>query len=1204
INLGEHLIFPFQTPTTDDPHGTMQEFVYDRGFYQRTNVYPEKVICTDNPEIWRDVMISGLHITPFKYHPKTRQLEVITNMRIEITFDGFNKQTTVFVPKEVTPMFYNLYEKTILNFESLSLTKTLRATPGIKYLVVTNTEALQAIEPLVSWKNEQGYRTEVRAIEPGFETPQQIKDYVFELYESDGLEYVLMVGDAYPNGGAQGGPNLVPMYYWAPAGEEASYSDSWFTCLNGPDDHFADLAIGRLVYNVGALDELELQIQKTVNYYQNPDQTSNWGENTILIAHQEQYPGKYTQCCEEIRLWPYNVQNPVFTTAYGGEGAVNQDIIDFINHYSCGIFNYRGHGSQTAFSMWGPSGNFTESHVNQLTNNNRLFVVFDVACDNMDIANYHGNCLGESFMKHTAAAVAINGAIMPSFTIPNHDYDKELYSALYNEGIYPIGYSSNFANASLLNGHGWMGRKNVRTYLWLGDPSLEPWTIQPQFAEASYNPQMVTGAESFFVQVTGAEEPVRDAMVCFSATDGSVYEVRYTDAAGTATFDFNEPLQNTGEARLTISKHNYIPYQGLIEILPTAGPYIIRDSLFYCDVSGGNGNGIPDYNETLLLSLAEKNIGISPAANVYVTLSTQDEFVSLLDTGEEYGTINAGQTVLIENAFEFKIAENIEDGHIIVFNVLASSGEDSWESHFICQVFAPLIQLVNIDVSDPSGNNNSRIDPGETVDLFLETANNGHSDAFEVQANLIPTNDLISVNSTVVYLGDLPSGQCHLAGFNISTGLNAQNGTAIPMIYDVEYGGCHSDQMATINIGLLTEDFETGDFSQFDWQFGGQVDWAISNSNAYEGQYCAKSGAVADWYTSALIIVMQVATNDSISFYRKVSSEENHDYLEFFINSNLIESWSGELDWERVSFPLTEGYYLFKWIFKKNGTITVGDDCAWVDNIDLPHEMDPSLAVYSGKDSELCEGHDFITGAFALNYTKLIWETTGTGYFNCDTCLVAAYVPSTEDLLAGYVTLTLTVSNSGGQSISDSLMLSLMMLPGQPGEIVGDTTVCMVAVSVYNIYNIPNASLYTWELTPSESGVMTCADTSITIQWSENWTGLAELKVKGSNGCGDGPFSPIKPIQVEDCTGMEYLSDNNPVWISPNPSMGKFSIRCNALSGPVDVKIYSLFGETVLKQSFTAVGGPLNIVLEKPGMYVVLIEIEDNRFIQKIIVQK
>nr|NQU91639.1 hypothetical protein [Bacteroidota bacterium] len=55
INLGEHLIFPFQTPTTDDLQGYMQEFVYDRGFYQRTNVYPEKVICTDNPEIWRDV---------------------------------------------------------------------------------------------------------------------------------------------------------------------------------------------------------------------------------------------------------------------------------------------------------------------------------------------------------------------------------------------------------------------------------------------------------------------------------------------------------------------------------------------------------------------------------------------------------------------------------------------------------------------------------------------------------------------------------------------------------------------------------------------------------------------------------------------------------------------------------------------------------------------------------------------------------------------------------------------------------------------------------------------------------------------------------------------------------------------------------------------------------------------------------------------
>ncbi len=108
-----------------------------------------------------------------------------------------------------------------------------------------------------------GHKVELKLIEPGFNTPQHFKTYITELYNNQGLEYILMVGDAYPNGGNSGGPNVVPMFYWAPGGgEDPSYSDSWYTCMDGPDDHYADLAIGRFVYNINQLAQLQLQIQK------------------------------------------------------------------------------------------------------------------------------------------------------------------------------------------------------------------------------------------------------------------------------------------------------------------------------------------------------------------------------------------------------------------------------------------------------------------------------------------------------------------------------------------------------------------------------------------------------------------------------------------------------------------------------------------------------------------------------------------------------------------------------------------------------------------------------------------------------------------------------------------------------------------------------------------------------------------------------
>jgi hypothetical protein len=349
-----------------------------------------------------------------------------------------------------------MYDSALINFSSLGYTIDNTREVDLKYLIVTNTNALASIQTFVDWKNQQGFPVEVRILETGFNTPQNIKDYIDQLYNSDDLEYVLLVGDAYPNGTA--GPDNVPMYYWSD-----TYSDTWYVCLDGNNDYYADLAIGRITYDTIA--ELDDQMQKLIHHYQTPDTSTNWGENTILVAHSEQYPQKYTLCKEQIRTFNYSLQTPIFEQCYGGAGATNND-----------------HGSETEFWQWGASGSFTNSHIMQLTNTNRYFVLFDVCCSNMEIVSYNGNCLAESFMKSPVAAVAINAAIEPSYTIPNHDYDKEMYKAIFDQGVNNIGYITNYANVFVVNYHGAIGASNVRTYLWLGDSSIEPWTLQIEMA--------------------------------------------------------------------------------------------------------------------------------------------------------------------------------------------------------------------------------------------------------------------------------------------------------------------------------------------------------------------------------------------------------------------------------------------------------------------------------------------------------------------------------------------------------------------------------------------------------------------------------------------------------------------------------------------------------------------------------------------------
>jgi hypothetical protein len=112
--------------------------------------------------------------------------------------------------------------------------------------------------------------------------------------------------------------------------------------------------------------------------------------------------------------------------------------------------------------------------------------------------------------------------------------------------------------------------------------------------------------------------------------------------------------------------------------------------------------------------------------------------------------------------------------------------------------------------------------------------------------------------------------------------------------------------------------------------------WKIINTGAYEGSYCAKSAAIGDNQSSSFSITLDVLGNDSISFYRKVSSESGYDFLNFSIDGNLIEKWSGVKSWEKVSYPISTGTHLLSWVYEKDNSTISGSDCAWVDFIILP----------------------------------------------------------------------------------------------------------------------------------------------------------------------------------------------------------------------------------------------------------------------------
>lgn len=134
-----------------------------------------------------------------------------------------------------------------------------------------------------------------------------------------------------------------------------------------------------------------------------------------------------------------------------------------------------------------------------------------------------------------------------------------------------------------------------------------------------------------------------------------------------------------------------------------------------------------------------------------------------------------------------------------------------------------------------------------------------------------------------------------------------------------------------------TEDFETGDFSLFDWQHAGDSPWRVALDQVHGGSYSARAGAISDDQTSTLKLTLDCLAGD-IRFFTRVSSESFYDKLTFHIDGQRKAEWSGQVDWTEVSYTVPAGSHTFEWVYSKDGSASDYNDTAWIDDVSFPIE--------------------------------------------------------------------------------------------------------------------------------------------------------------------------------------------------------------------------------------------------------------------------
>ncbi|MEA1980021.1 MAG: thrombospondin type 3 repeat-containing protein, partial [candidate division Zixibacteria bacterium] len=295
------------------------------------------------------------------------------------------------------------------------------------------------------------------------------------------------------------------------------------------------------------------------------------------------------------------------------------------------------------------------------------------------------------------------------------------------------------------------------------------------------------------------------------------------------------------------------------------------------------------------------------------------------DVGDYYRMIESGTYSLVFSADEY-IPDTISNVVVTDFNVTEVN-----------------VQLVPIP-SGPSisfvSHNIGRTMPGESIFVTILVRNNGNGSAANLSSVLQTSDPYLTItqaNSNYPNLDPLGGTGINLVVFEISIN------PSCPLEYDanltLDISGDDSYFVSlplVIQLGYEIENFETADFSEYNWQLSGNSNWLIDNSTSVDGEYSARSGYISHSQNSQMQVTFDYLNADDISFSLKTSTQGIYDKLSFYIDNILQDVWSGDSFWNEVSYPVTSGQHTFKWLYTKNSSVSSGYDAVWVDKIKFP----------------------------------------------------------------------------------------------------------------------------------------------------------------------------------------------------------------------------------------------------------------------------
>jgi len=778
------------------------QYIKDTEIYDHNGYFPEEPVMISEVQDLRGVDVVILSVSPFQYNPVTQELVVYKDMRVNVSFQGGSGK---FGEDRLRNRYWEpILKQHLLNYSSLPDVNFNRLPSptdedNVEYVIIVQDDPLFIAwaDTIKQWRIQQGISTGITTTtEIGSNSSTAIQNYLINAYYTWDVPpvAVLIIGDYSPDFGTSG----IATMTWS-GGFSSCMSDNMYADVN-PND-LPEFAISRITANNE--QELETTIHKFLDYERTPPTAPNFYDEPV-IAGGWQDERWFILCTEVIYGYLENVlgKHPVreYAIYQGTPGtfwSTNQNTWMIIDYFGPGGLGYIPENS-SYLTDWGGNATRINNDLNSGAfilqhrdhgyeggwgepdygsgnlgglSNDMLPFVFSTNCltGKYDTAT---PCFAENFHRMEQGALGLIAATEVSYSFVNDAYQWGVYDAMWPD--FDPGYGEPdapnlrtcFANASgkwYLQASSWPsnpGSKAITYNLFHhhGDAFTTLYSEVPQNLVVTHAPVLFAGFDNFSVNAN-------EGSVIALTVNGEI--IGLADGNGAPQPIQIEPQLPGANMIVTITKPNYYRYIQEVPIVTQAANYVIYYALEIQD-EAGNSNGELDLGETVLLDFGVQNMGTEDATDIDVTITSDDEYVTIIDGDETYPFIASGGRVRVDGAFQIEATAAIPDNHLIEFTMTATDGDSVWISEFDIPAIAPDILFDGLTVDDAAANANGQLDPGETADFIVSMNNDGSGDAGEVTFTLNCDSPWITLGDPVT-LPELTAGETQDVEFSSIT---------------------------------------------------------------------------------------------------------------------------------------------------------------------------------------------------------------------------------------------------------------------------------------------------------------------------------------------------------------------------------------------------------------------------------------------------